>query len=48
MRILVTGGSGRLGSALLDRSMRDGRHEVLAWSGTTDGDSARSHSARSS
>jgi dTDP-4-dehydrorhamnose reductase len=37
MRILVTGGSGRLGSALVDRLMRDRRHEVLAWSGTTDG-----------
>jgi dTDP-4-dehydrorhamnose reductase len=37
MRILVTGGSGRLGSALLDRLVHDGRHEVVAWSGTTVG-----------
>jgi dTDP-4-dehydrorhamnose reductase len=35
MRILVTGASGRLGSALVDRLIREGRHEVIAWGGTT-------------
>ena len=49
MRILVTGGSGRLGSTVLDRLIRDGRHEILAWSGPTAGDRAGepSHSTRS-
>ncbi len=37
MRIVVTGASGRLGSELLDRLARAGRHEVRAWSGTTTG-----------
>jgi dTDP-4-dehydrorhamnose reductase len=37
MRILVTGASGRLGSALIARLAREGRHEVTAWSGTTSG-----------
>lgn len=37
MRIVVTGASGRLGSMLVDRLVRLGRHEVRAWSGTTEG-----------
>lgn len=37
MRILVTGASGRLGSALMDRLLEDGRHEILGWSGPTGG-----------
>jgi dTDP-4-dehydrorhamnose reductase len=37
MRIVVTGASGRLGSELLDRLTREGRHEVFAWTGTTRG-----------
>lgn len=37
MRILVTGASGRLGSTLLDRLIEQGRHEVVAWSGSTAG-----------
>lgn len=37
MRIVVTGASGRLGSELLDRLARTGRHEVRAWSGATRG-----------
>jgi dTDP-4-dehydrorhamnose reductase len=37
MRILVTGASGRLGSVLIDRLTEEGRHEVIAWSGTTRG-----------
>jgi dTDP-4-dehydrorhamnose reductase len=36
MQILVTGASGRLGSHLL-ANLADHGHEVLAWSGTTDG-----------
>jgi dTDP-4-dehydrorhamnose reductase len=41
MRILVTGGSGRLGSTLLERLEQVGQHEVVAWSGATaDADSA--------
>ncbi len=35
MRILVTGAGGRLGSALRDRLIEQGRHEVIAWSGST-------------
>lgn len=31
MRILVTGASGRLGSAVVERLFRTGRHEVVAW-----------------
>src|SRR5262245_46328214 len=37
MRILVTGGSGRLGSTLLERLLRDGGHDVIAWIGATVG-----------
>jgi dTDP-4-dehydrorhamnose reductase len=37
VRILVTGASGKLGSVLVDRLTRDGRHDVIAWSGTTSG-----------
>ncbi len=37
MRILVTGASGRLGSALIVRLSRQGQHRVIAWSGTTAG-----------
>jgi dTDP-4-dehydrorhamnose reductase len=37
MRILVTGASGRLGSVLIDRLTSEGRHDVIAWSGTTSG-----------
>jgi dTDP-4-dehydrorhamnose reductase len=37
MRILVTGASGRLGSALIDRLTGERRHEIVAWSGTTRG-----------
>jgi dTDP-4-dehydrorhamnose reductase len=37
MRILVTGASGRLGSALIDHLIEDGRHDVFAWSRTTCG-----------
>jgi dTDP-4-dehydrorhamnose reductase len=32
MRILVTGATGRLGSALVDHLTIDGRHDVFAWS----------------
>src|SRR5262245_41559371 len=39
MRILVTGASGKLGSVLVDRLTSDGRHEIVAWSGTTRGTS---------
>jgi dTDP-4-dehydrorhamnose reductase len=39
MRIVVTGASGRLGSEVVDRLSRDGRHEVLGWSGTARGTS---------
>lgn len=35
MRILVTGASGRLGSALVARLMSEGRHQVMGWSGST-------------
>lgn len=35
MRILVTGASGRLGSTVVARLIDDGRHEVLAWTGST-------------
>ncbi len=41
MRIIVTGASGRLGSVLVDRLVRLGRHEVRAWSGTTEGTRGR-------
>ncbi len=37
MRIVVTGASGRLGSEVVDRLRRAGRHEVFGWSGTTRG-----------
>jgi dTDP-4-dehydrorhamnose reductase len=37
MRILVTGASGRLGSALIVRLATEGRHAVIAWTGTTSG-----------
>jgi dTDP-4-dehydrorhamnose reductase len=37
MRILVTGASGRLGSALIERLASEGQHDVIAWSGTTTG-----------
>jgi dTDP-4-dehydrorhamnose reductase len=37
MRILVTGASGRLGTALLARLIEDGQHDVVAWSRTTGG-----------
>lgn len=36
MRILVTGGSGRLGSTVIECLLAEGRHEVIAWSGSTD------------
>ncbi len=41
MRILVTGASGRLGSALIDRLTSETRHEVIAWSGATCGPRGR-------
>ena len=37
MQILVTGASGRLGNHLL-ANLADHGHEVVAWSGTTEGD----------
>jgi dTDP-4-dehydrorhamnose reductase len=38
MRIVVTGASGRLGSEVVDRLAREGRHEVFGWSGTERGE----------
>jgi dTDP-4-dehydrorhamnose reductase len=37
MRVVVTGASGRLGAEVVHRLIREGQHEVSAWSGTVRG-----------